>query len=424
MPMPLLAADAASLPAPALGWAAPFALLLLAIAVLPLVAHHWWERNRNRALVAGILAVPAVLWALANDPGGLGHAAEEYLSFCLMLGCLYVVAGGLVLEGDLPATPRVNATFLAVGALLANLVGTTGAAMLLVRPLLRTNARRKRVVHTFVFFIVVVCNTGGCLTPLADPPLYLGYLLGVPFAWTLRLLPYWLAMNGALLAIYYVWDRRAYRREAPADVAFEPKGRAALGLAGKANLLALAGVVALVALRTPSPFLELGLAALAIVSFTATPRSLHERNGFSWTPIVEVAILFAGIFATMVPALGILRARGPGLGIETPGAFFWATGALSGLLDNAPTYVMFLSVAQSLGLGTEVVGTSHAILVGISLGAVFMGANTYVGNGPNFMVRAIAESQGVRMPSFFGYMRYTALVLVPLYVVLWAVVFA
>lgn len=419
--MPLLAANAPSLPDPALGWLAPFVLLLLAVAVLPLVAHHWWERNRNRAIVAGVLAVPALLWALRNDPGALGHAGQEYVSFCLMLGCLYVVSGGLVLEADLPATTRVNVTFLAVGALLANLVGTTGAAMLLVRPLLRANARRKQVVHTLVFFIIVVCNTGGCLTPLADPPLYLGYLLGVPFTWTLRLFPYWLAMNGALLGIYCVWDRRARRREAPEDLAFDATRRAPLRLSGKANLLGLAAVVALVALRTPSPWLELGLAAIGVASFVATPRALHERNGFSWTPIVEVAILFAGIFSTMVPALAILRAHGPELGIATPGGFFWATGGLSGFLDNAPTYVMFLSVAQSLGLGNDVVGVSHEVLVAISLGAVLMGANTYVGNGPNFMVRAIAVSQGVRMPGFFGYMRYTAIVLGPLYVILWAI---
>jgi len=421
--MPFLAANAPSLPAPALGWLAPFVLLLLAIAVLPLVAHHWWERNRNRALVAAATALPAIVWAILESPVGLAHAGQEYLSFCLMLGCLYVVSGGLVLEGDLPATTRVNVTFLAVGALLANLVGTTGAAMLLVRPLLRTNAKRKHVVHTVVFFIFIVCNTGGCLTPLADPPLYLGYLEGVPFTWTLRLFPYWLAMNGSLIAIYAVWDRRARRKEAPADLAFDAARRAPLRLLGKANLLGLAGVVALVTLRAPSPWLELGLAAIAVASFTTTSRALHAKNGFAWAPIVEVAILFAGIFATMVPALAILRARGPELGVSTPGEFFWATGLLSGALDNAPTYLMFLSVAQGMGLGEDVVGVSHAVLVAISLGAVFMGANTYVGNGPNFMVRAIAQSQGVRMPSFFGYMRYTAMVLVPLYVVLWAIAF-
>jgi Na+/H+ antiporter NhaD/arsenite permease-like protein len=324
MPTLLLAAGAP--PPPALAWITPFALLLLAIAVLPLVAHHWWERNRNRAIVAATLALPAVVWAFLERPGELLHAADEYAAFCLMLTCLFVVSGGLVLEGDLHATPRVNTTFLAVGALLANLVGTTGAAMLLVRPLLRTNARRKRVVHTFVFFIFVVCNTGGCLTPLADPPLYLGYLEGVPFGWTLRLFPYWLAMNGALLAIYYAWDRRAHRRETSADLAFDASRRTPLRLRGKANLLGLLGVVALVALRTPSPWLEVGFAAIAAISYRATPRALHELNGFTWTPIVEVAILFAGIFATMVPALAILDARGAELGITTPGGFFWATG--------------------------------------------------------------------------------------------------
>jgi Na+/H+ antiporter NhaD/arsenite permease-like protein len=389
-------------------------VLLLAIGVLPLVAPHWWHPNRSKAVVAAALALPAAGWALATDPSALLHAGHEYASFVLLLASLYVVAGGIFLEGDLRATPRVNAAFLATGAVLANLVGTTGAAMLLVRPLLRTNAERKRVVHTVVFFVFVVCNTGGCLTPLADPPLYLGYLRGVPFEWTLRLLPYWAAMNGALLLVYLAWDTWAWRREEPAARRLDEVLRRPLGMRGARNLLGLAAIAGAVAARVPSPWLEGVFVAAGAASIAATPRAIREANRFAWAPILEVAILFAGIFATMVPALEILREEAPRLGLSSPRQLFWATGSLSSFLDNAPTYLTFLTVAQGLGGAPEVVGVPHATLAAVSLGAVFMGAMTYVGNGPNFMVRAIAESRGVRMPSFFGYMLYSGGVLLPL----------
>jgi Na+/H+ antiporter NhaD/arsenite permease-like protein len=399
-------------------WAAPFALLLLSIAVLPLMAAHWWERNRNKAIVAAAAALPVVAWALTNRPAALGHAAHEYVAFVLLLGSLYVVSGGLFLGGDLRATPRTNTAFLATGALLANLVGTTGAAMLLIRPLLATNAERTRVAHTVVFFIFVVCNIGGCLTPLADPPLFLGYLAGVPFAWTLRLLPWWTLANGLLLVTYFLVDTWHVRREPPVAVASDRTHVRPLRLEGGRNLAFLAAIVAVVGFQTPSPWMEFAFASIAVASWFSTPKGLHARNAFTWHPIVEVAVLFAGIFAAMVPAVEMLRADGASLGVTTPRAFFWSTGALSGVLDNAPTYLTFLSIAQSLGLPDEVVGVPHRVLVGISLGAVFMGANTYIGNGPNFMVKAVAEARGVRMPSFFGYLRYSLVVLVPLYLLI------
>jgi len=363
--------------------------MLAAIAVMPLLAPHAWERNATKGVVALLCGLPPAIWALAERPEALGHAAHEYAAFVALLGALYVLAGGIFVDCDFRATPRVNAAFLATGAVLANLVGTTGAAMLLIRPLLHTNAERQHKVHTLVFFIFVVCNVGGCLTPLADPPLFLGYLEGVPFAWTLRLLPWWAAMNAALIAVYLVVDARAVRRETREALRLDAEVHVPLRVRGGWNFLLLAGVLATVGLRVPSPFAE--------------------------------ATIFAGIFASMVPALEILRAAGPDLGVSSPRSFFWATGVLSGLLDNAPTYLTFLNVARGMEMPREVAGVSHEVLAAISMGAVFMGATTYIGNGPNFMVKAIAEARGVAMPSFVGYLRWTALVPLPLLALLsWA----
>ena len=417
--MPLLAAAPAA--AVAWPWAVPFGLMLAAIAVMPLLAPHAWERNATKGVVALLCGLPPAIWALAERPEALGHAAHEYAAFVALLGALYVLAGGIFVDCDFRATPRVNAAFLATGAVLANLVGTTGAAMLLIRPLLHTNAERQHKVHTLVFFIFVVCNVGGCLTPLADPPLFLGYLEGVPFAWTLRLLPWWAAMNAALIAVYLVVDARAVRRETREALRLDAEVHVPLRVRGGWNFLLLAGVLATVGLRVPSPFAEATILSLAFVSFVATPQSIHASNCFSWHPIVEVAVLYAGIFASMVPALEILRAAGPDLGVSSPRSFFWATGVLSGLLDNAPTYLTFLNVARGISMPREVAGVSHEVLAAISMGAVFMGATTYIGNGPNFMVKAIAEARGVAMPSFVGYLRWTALVLLPLLALLsWA----
>jgi len=407
---------------PALGWTAPFVMMLLSIAVLPLAAPRLWESNAHKLGVAALLGLPVLLLYLRDDPSALVHTGRDYLSFIVLLGSLFVVSGGILATGDLEATPRTNTAFLAVGSVLASLIGTTGASVLLIRPLLSTNQERTNVAHTVVFFIFIVSNTGGCLTPLGDPPLLLGYLRGVPFTWTLRLLPHWLVVNGLLLAVYYLWDRRAHAREPVAAVVRDRTVLRPIRVSGKRNIPLLLAVIASVA-ALPSPYREVVMLAVSAVSLAATPKGVHEANRFTFHAIAEVAALFAGIFLTMLPALQILHARGATLGLTTPRQFFWASGLLSSFLDNAPTYLTFLAVAQSLRLPAEVVGVTHEILAAISAGAVFMGANTYIGNGPNFMVRAIAEERGVRMPSFGGYMLYSGAVLIPCFVLVTLVFF-
>ena len=407
---------------PAAGWALPFALMLLAIALLPLAAPHFWESNLRKLGVAALLAAPVLWLYLRERPGALVETAHDYVSFIVLLGGLFVISGGIFMEGDLEATPRTNAAFLGLGALLASFVGTTGASMLLVRPLLQTNRERKRVAHTVVFFIFLVSNVGGCLTPLGDPPLFLGYLQGVPFLWTFRLFVPWLFTVALVLAIYFAWDRREHARESVADRKRDFYEVRPLRIAGKTNLVLLAGVLASVALLH-APWREAAIVALALVSLATTDRELRRANHFDFGPILEVAALFAGIFVTMLPALDLLHARGGELGVREPWHFFWAAGALSSFLDNAPTYLTFLALAQGLGLPAEVVGVPEAVLKAISLGAVFMGANTYIGNGPNFMVRSIAEQRGVKMPAFGGYMLYSGAVLIPVFIVVTLVFF-
>ena len=393
----------------------PFVAMLLAVAVCPLRVPHWWESNRNKLLVSGVLGFPILILYLFRRPVALLRTGEEYLSFIILLGGLYAIAGGVRLRGDLEATPLTNTAFLALGALLASFVGTTGASMLLIRPLLQTNSERARVKHTVIFFIFLVSNIGGLLTPLGDPPLFLGYLEGVPFAWTFRLWLPWLCTTSVLLLTYFVWDSIQHTREPLAALRRDRRRIEPLRLQGGVNGLWLAGVVVAVAF-VREPWREAIIMALVGLSWWSTPRGVRRANGFTVYPIVEVAAVFFGIFLTMIPALELLRARGGELGVREPWQFFWATGALSSFLDNAPTYLAFLALAQGLGLADEVVGVSHAVLTGISLGAVFMGANTYIGNAPNFMVKSIAEEAGVKMPSFFGYMAYSGSILLPLFV--------
>jgi Na+/H+ antiporter NhaD/arsenite permease-like protein len=409
--MPALLTPEASLP---LYTVAPFALMLLAIAILPLALPHWWEPNRNKLLVSGLLGLPVLALYLGRRPHALLETGEEYVSFILLLASLYVISGGIRLTGDLEATPLTNTAFLAVGALLASFLGTTGASMLLIRALLQTNRERTRVRHTVIFFIILVSNIGGLLTPLGDPPLFLGYLRGVPFTWTFRLWLPWLLAVGLLLLVYFVWDSLLHPREPIAAIRRDRSQLEPLRLRGALNLLWLAGVVLAVAFLH-QPWRELSMAALLGLSLWATPRALRRANAFTAYPITEVAVLFFGIFLTMMPTLELLRTRGSELGVREPWQFFWATGILSTFLDNAPTYLTFLSLAQGLRLVDEVVGVPHAILAGISIGSVFMGANSYIGNAPNFMVKSIAEETGVRMPSFFGYMLYSTAILVPIY---------
>jgi Na+/H+ antiporter NhaD/arsenite permease-like protein len=399
---------------PSAVWIVPFATLVLALGFLPMLVPRLWATNLRKLGVCAALALPVAMLYAVNDPGALAAAARDYGSFVALLASLFVVAGGVHLDGDLPAPPRVNTAFLGLGALLASFIGTTGASMLLIRPLLQTNAQRRHVTHTVVFFIFLVSNIGGCLTPLGDPPLFLGYLAGVPFAWTLRLFAPWSVTVGMLLVVYFVWDSRAWARETRADRRADRLEVRPLRLAGKRNLVLLAGIV-LAAAFLRAPWREAAMIALAGLSVWQTPPGVRIANRFTFEPILEVAVVFAGVFVTMIPALDLLRAHAPAFGLRAPWHFFWAAGLLSSFLDNAPTYLAFLAVAQGLRGTAEVVGISHEVLAAISLGAVFMGANTYIGNGPNFMVRSIAEARGVRMPSFAGYMVYSGLVLLPVF---------
>ena len=440
-------------------WAvAPFVALLGAIAVLPLAGPvaHWWEHHRHKLLVSLLLGATTLVYlGIAHPQASWRRAADtlhhtllfDYLPFIVLLFSLYTISGGISIAGDLPARPLTNALFLAAGGLLASMIGTTGAAMLLIRPLLETNRERKHVKHTVVFFILVVCNCGGLLLPLGDPPLFLGYLNGVPFFWTLSLWRSWLLVNGLLIAAYCFWDRLWWLpRESSGDRARDEARVHRLRIAGATpNVWLLVGVVASVALLDPSrpipgfawqPWLYLREAAqlaLVAVSIWLTPSTIRSHHGFNYGAIIEVACLFVGIFVTMQPALEILAVRGKTLGLSSAASFYWASGALSSVLDNAPTYLVFFKAAQSLSLQDGVIsGVHHGVAAGVSaqtatvagvalpllqafsMGAVFMGAMTYIGNGPNFMVKTIAESSGVKMPSFFGYIAYSAVILLPI----------
>ncbi|MBL8840064.1 MAG: sodium:proton antiporter [Planctomycetes bacterium] len=422
----------------------PFAVLLLAIAILPLTFGHWWEHNKNKLIVALVLGLPIGIFMFMeaserhlpftlHDHPVLG-ALHEYVAFILLLFALFAISGGIYVRGTLAGTPTVNTGILAVGALIASFVGTTGASMLLIRPLLRANSVRKKKVHVVVFFIFVVSNCGGLLTPLGDPPLFLGFLRGVPFGWTLALWKEWALVNGALLIIFHFLDSHFFHREdvqdktSDLDEAVE-KAREPFGIEGGFNFALLGGVIAVIycsgQFHWPTGAQEGAMLALAIASIALTSKEIRTKNQFSYGPIIEVAALFIGIFLAMIPALKILNAKGPELGVESARAYFWATGALSSFLDNAPTYLTFASVAAGMkGLSADNLSSfltpgagAETLLAAISCGAVMMGANTYIGNGPNFMVKAIAEQSGVKMPSFFGYMGWSIAVLVPLFVV-------
>lgn len=453
-------------PVPSPLWAIPFAVLLLAIAALPLgpkAVRHWWEHNASKLVLGlGLGLIVLGYYGLrghgvhGEEPGSatapgwpavaaiLEHAVlQEYVPFIVLLFSLYVISGGVQLRGDLAATPAVNTLFLAAGAVLASVIGTTGASMVLIRPLLQTNRDRKFVRHTVIFFIFLVSNVGGCLLPLGDPPLFLGYLRGVPFLWTTRLVAPWAFCVIALLAIYFAWDWLALRREPKESLVEDRQHRSPLRLHGRLNLVWLLGVVAAVALIVPgrplpgtgivvADFVREGvMLGLAALSLATTPRGLRKEVEFSYGAILEVACLFLGIFLTMQVPIEILRARGSALGLTTPAHFFWATGLLSSVLDNAPTYVVFFETARSMAVdpGSAAVGLIDGgllrqdLLAAISLGSVFMGANTYIGNGPNFMVKSIAEARGVAMPGFFGYMLYSGAILIPLFLAVTAIFF-
>src|SRR6267378_517712 len=434
----------------------PFVALLLAIAVGPLATPHWWHSNGNKALVAALVALPVLvhLGLAAGEPGRvvLGEKAHEYLGFIVVIGALFVIAGGINIDGSLSGTPLVNTGVLGLGAILANVVGTTGASVLLIRPLLRANKSRRRTTHIVVFFIFIVANCGGLLTPIGDPPLLLGFLKGVPFDWTLRLWPQWLTINGILLVIFNVWDQLVFdreERERPGSQLEQVMIHEPLRVRGAASIATLAGVLFTIvsagrAAAAGRPWAagvqEAIIVMLALTAYITTSGEARERNAFTFGPLVEVAVLFAGIFVTMAPVLEILNAwsqgartvLGASFGVSQPWQFFWTSGALSSVLDNAPTYLAFAASAAGLEgvaahgsyIGTLAMDPEGArVLAAVATGSVFMGANTYIGNAPNFMVRSIAEESGIKMPSFFGYMAYSCGILLPIFVLITLVFF-
>ncbi len=437
-------------------WGLPFAGMLLSIALVPLFAPHFWHRHFGKLTAAWALAFLLPFAGLYGTGAALAHLVHallaEYLPFVILLAALYTVSGGIYVRGNLQASPGLNTGILALGAVLASFMGTTGASMLLIRPLLRANDNRRHQVHVVVFFIFIVSNAGGSLTPLGDPPLFLGFLKGVDFFWTVRhIFTETLFLIGVLLALFYAIDSWLLRRSGEADLpdptpSIEASGRASrLGCDGGINFVLLLAVVGLVLMsglwRTeagvvlagthvglPGLVRDAGLIGVTLLSLRLTPRGVHQANEFGWGPMQEVAKLFAGIFLTIIPVIAMLKAgvQGPfgaivgavtrADGSPDPMMYFWATGLLSSFLDNAPTYLVFFNTAG--GDAAQLMTGMATTLAAISAGAVFMGANTYIGNAPNLMVKAIAEERGVKMPGFFGYMAWSLGILVPLFVLM------
>lgn len=432
----------------------PFAGLLLCIAVLPLVKPEWWEKNQPLAVAIWSLLF-VIPYAISY---GAGTAAEtvlecvvnDYLTFIVLLFGLFCVAGNITLDGDLAGSPRVNTGFLLFGTLLSSCIGTTGASMLMVRPMIKMNSWRKHKSHIMIFFIFLISNMGGCLTPIGDPPLLMGFMRGVPFFWSMHLFPILIFNMAILLTVFYFLDRRAYRKDiASGQKPDISKPGTQLKINGLHNVIFLIMIVAAVILSGMLPslpafqdaagnvrgmhifgevqlsypsFIEIALILLAaFLSFRTTNPQIRTENHFTWGAIKEVAVLFIGIFITMQPALMLLKAMGPKLGITEPFQMFWATGMLSSFLDNTPTYLVFLTTAGTLGFTQGIATTVGMIpvkmLTAISCGAVFMGANTYIGNAPNFMVKSISDENGIRMPSFFGYMLWSLVFLVPVFLI-------
>lgn len=431
----------------------PFAGLLLCIAVFPLVKPEWWEEHQPLAVAFwSILFI--VPFAVAFGAGEafqtvLECMIDDYLTFIVLLFGLFCVAGNITMEGDLAGSPRINVGLLLIGTLLSSWIGTTGASMLMVRPVIKMNSWRKRKCHIMVFFIFLISNIGGCLTPIGDPPLLMGFMRGVPFFWSLHLFPV-MAFNVIVLLFVFYWlDRRSYRKDIAEGLKPDiSKPGTQLSISGLHNLVFLVMIVAAVILSGTLPglplfqdgngavlgiriFREVRLTYPAIIeiaiilfaaflSFKTTDQEIRRKNHFTWGAIQEVAVLFVGIFITMQPALMILKAKGAELGITEPYQMFWVTGALSSFLDNTPTYLVFLTTGGALGytsgMATTLGTVPIAMLEAISCGAVFMGANTYIGNAPNFMVKSISDENGIRMPSFFGYLLWSLVFLVPVFV--------
>ncbi|MDM4766127.1 sodium:proton antiporter [Pelomonas sp. SE-A7] len=436
-------------------WGLPFAGLLLSIALCPLLTPRLWHAHYGKVAAAWSLAF-LLPFALGQGAGSAGHLVlhtllSEYLPFIILLVALFATAGGIYVRGNLHGSPELNVALMAVGALLASVMGTTGASMLMIRPLIRANDHRRRCAHVFVFFIFIVSNAGGSLTPLGDPPLFLGFLQGVDFFWTLRhIFPETLFLIGALLAVFWLLDRWYCQREGGPRQDPTPDDAASFGIEGGINLLLLAAVVGLVlmsglwkpgvnfllaGIEVPLPSLlrDLGLLAVTWLSLRLTPSAVRESNQFGWGPMQEVAKLFAGIFLTMIPVLAMLKAGEQGAfaavtravtgadGQPLPWAYFWFSGLLSSFLDNAPTYLVFFNLAG--GDAQQLMGPLATTLAAVSAGSVFMGANSYIGNAPNFMVKAVVEERGIAMPSFFGYMAWSGAVLLPLFLLMTLIFF-
>jgi Na+/H+ antiporter NhaD/arsenite permease-like protein len=434
-----------------LAWGIPFAGILLSIALCPLLVPMVWHYHFGKIAAGWALALLVPL-LIAFGPGETLHLAAhtlmlEYIPFIIVLFALYTVAGGICVRGNLHGTPQLNTALLAIGTFLASWMGTTGAAMLMIRPVIRANDNRKHKKHVIVFFIFLVANAGGALTPLGDPPLFLGFLKGVDFFWTTtHLLAPTLLLCGILLAAFFALDWYFYHhRGEEKPVKMDPTPDSPIRIEGKVNFLLLAGVLGAVLLsgvwKSSVRFTLLGseielqnvvrdvlLIAIALLSLKLTPASAREGNDFNWGPILEVAKLFVAIFLTIVPVIAILRAGNEGSlgplvrlvtddgGTPINAWYFWLTGTLSSFLDNAPTYLVFFNLAG--GDAQQLMGPLANTLVAVSAGAVYMGAMTYIGNAPNFMVKAIAEQSRIRMPSFFGYMAWSCAVLLPAFVVL------
>ena len=432
----------------------PFGLLLLCVAVLPIAKPHWWEENQLKitALLSACFVLP---FAFTHGPSCAAETVLEciigdYITFIVLLFGLFCVAGNISFEGDLAGSPRVNVILLAIGIALASLIGTTGASMLMVRPVIKMNSWRKRKKQIMIFFIFLVSNMGGCLTPIGDPPLLMGFSRGVPFAWSLHLLPLLLLNAIILLTVFYHIDKRQYHKDITQG--YRPdisKAGVMIKLNGTHNFIFMTVIVAAVVLSGVLPnmpsmlgpdgavkgihiykevcftipqILECAMILIsALLSFKTTDPLIRRRNHFNWGAIKEVAILFAGIFITMQPALAILKDAGACMSGLTPFETFWTAGALSSFLDNTPTYLVFLTMAGASGTVSGIATTLGTVptkmLLAISSGAVFMGANTYIGNAPNFMVKSISKENGINMPSFFGYIGWSLSILVPVFLV-------
>lgn len=413
----------------------PFLVMLLAIAIFPMIAPKFWDPDKNKLLVSVLLSIPVIAWFAAM--GGISNITDsvvyDYIPFITLLGALFVITGGILIDISSSPKPITNVFICLIGGILASVLGTTGAAMLLIRPLIKVNEKRQYRAHTILFFIAIVANCGGLLTPLGDPPLFMMYLRGTPFTWFFNMAPEWIFTIALLLLIYYIYDKKKYAMESD-EIKNSDQYSNHIQIHGKLNFLWLAGVVFAVAYFNennsfitsiepmPGFVREMFIILMGVLSFFLTKKSLHKENNFNWSPILEVAYLFIGIFITMVPCLIYLKNNAATIGVNQPWQFYYASGLLSGFLDNTPTAVTFYSLGRGLHMTASsiptVAGIPYQLMKAICTGSVFFGAMTYIGNGPNFMVKSIADNCGIKMPQFFAYMyKFSLIILLPIYII-------